>query len=208
MKKPVHVTKRDENSLLYFAEPGVTDESQWEAKEYFMVGGICFPELFQASDGQELTGYVITCGKAEDTQVITVFEQQKFVTITDIIDPETNVIEHYGITSFFNTSWQKYYCDMFFWSQDKIRHKHYLLEILNTPLINPKPDFPESRANIDDMIHAIWTLVTTGKLRFERDSTLHKELDRYKVGDNNPHPSIHALTCAVAGFDVYRKWEE
>ncbi len=203
MKKPVHATINLEKrtSRLYFADDGVDNPDEWIEMSTFMRGGIFFPERYEKLGHQETLGFIVVCGRDVETGIVYVWEQQPFLVITDLLDDE-NRVEFRGITQFLNRSWSKYFCKTFFWSQDKVRHKHYLLEILREPMVNPKPTFIEGRIDIEDALQSVWTLAKTARLRFPSGSTVHQELEAHQIGEAL-HPAVHALACAVGGLGIY-----
>ena len=163
--------------------------------EYMMRGGVCWPE------GED--GFAILAGQDVNNKKIHVFKQSSFLTVDNILRADRS-IEYYGLSSFFNQSWSGYFGRDFFWNQDEEIHKRFRLQVGRSPMIEPKPQFiPAPYADERDANHLIFEYKALGKLKFDKDSELHRQLERLKHDEKAKLPAVHALRCLLAGYERY-----
>ena len=173
--------------------------------EYYLRGGTCWPIPIRIGADHGASGFILMAGRNVVTNKIFVFEQKLFLTVDHILD-STGGIEIEGLSHWFNTLWANYFASSFYYHQDESTHKTFLLQVLRSKMIMPKPSFVETAwqgdANMDALI---WRLGNTGMLKFEKDSELHDALHLFEIQSNHKDtiPAIHALKCALVGLERY-----
>lgn len=203
MRKPIerHYNEKNDTTVLFFSETE-------EGNEYYVRGGICFPITFERAGVRDVQGCALLGGQDVRTKIITIFEQIEFVTIDNIIDDKTQMIEYYGLGSWLNKAWARYYARKFFYNQPFETAKKYRLEIIRSKMINPKP-YLISVPFIDDdeAHHVIWKQVKTKRIKMKEGSILHEQLGVVKGGDKQMLPAVYALACLLIGIErfPYRK---
>jgi len=182
-------------STLYFRES--------ESGQYMMRGGVCWPIPVDDGGKKDVYGYILMAGQNVETKLVTIFEQVQFVVIDHILRPDRS-IEHHGISTWFNRCWSKYFASDFFWHQDNELSRKYLLEIIRSEMIRPKPQLIEvGWSDTEEAKQVIWKFVKLGKLRIEKDSQLYRELEKTKVGEKQTWPAVHALMCCLCGIERF-----
>lgn len=199
-KKPVkQIFNNDESITLYFD----FDEEKLEYPQgnFDIRGGICFPTEFQDEHGNfDIQGFAVLVGFDLDKKIFTVFEECSFIVIDNILNDD-QLIEHQGISSWFSACWSRYYSRKYYWHQDAEMAKRYRLEIGRSQMIEPKPSFIEVPwGNDSDARHIVWKYVKAKKLRYQKGSELHTQLELAKKGENRMYPAVHALQCALMGM--------
>ena len=204
MKPPTNINYNleDRTSTLFFDDKPLG--------KYFLRGGICFPVMSHMNGGLDIQGFAVMCGQEISTGTVYVFEQIGFITIDNILNIETSLIDHHGLAGWFNKMWGTYFADHYFWSQKDVVARKYRTEIHRSKMIKPMPYFQE----LDEMDNtqadiAIWRLVKLKLLKFDADSDVHQALARTKKDATQQStlkiedPAMHALRCAVSGLERY-----
>lgn len=179
---------------------------------YYLRGGICFPVPVRLGADKGAGGFVLICGCNVTTKKIYVFEDRSFLTIDHIVGQDGSV-EFEGLSGWLNECWSYYFARDFYWHQDDQTKKTYMLDILRSTMIKPRPRFLHIDWTDDNQIeHLIWRLGNTGVMKFKADSELHESLRLLEVQTDNRQiiPGVHALKCALAGLmrHPYRKRPE
>ncbi len=187
---------------LYFPRDPKTGEIPWS--EYYLKGGICFPIPIQSQEGDtDVQGYVLMAGVDQISKVITIFEEIPFLVINNIVALD-GTLEFKGVGPEFNRIWAKYYAKDYYFHQHLEAKKQYLLEILRTRSIEPKPAFIEVPWDtVEEAMHIVWKNIKTGKLRYQKDGQLHRELGKVEKGDKEIFPSVYALQVLLAGLERF-----
>lgn len=203
MIKPVNSHfDRDRNAtVLYFP-----DES---SAEYDIKGAICFPVSYEFLQGIHVDGFALIAGQDVATKKVTVFEQRKFVVIDSIVNPATQAIEFPGLAPWFNEMWAKYYGRKFFYHQEPEIVRKYHLEIIRSPMIQPKPGLVEiDWQNDDDALHTVWRYIATKRFTAEKGSELQNQFEMVKATEKKQvYPAVRALECLLMAYDKY-PWRE
>ncbi len=170
--------------------------------EYYVRGGVCWPITVETARGSDVQGYAVLVGQDVKTKICHVFKQCEFVTVDHIIVDVK--IKYPGVATWFNDSWSQYFGRKFYWKQDEELTRSYRTDVFRSEMISPKPQIIEIDWSDDQAaLHLIWRFVKTGKLKFGKDSILHKQLGDVKKGDKDLMPAVHALSCAIAGIGRY-----
>jgi len=200
MKKPIHryFDNHRKTSWLYF-------DDEENPRECYMRGGICFPIRYESLMGIDNHGYAIIAGQDLKTGIVHVFEQMNWVTIDDILaKDESNAVKYSGLSHWLNMAWNQYFMQAFYFSQPDELSRRFRLQVLRSPMINPKPRFIEIHINnTDDLLSAIWHRIKTGLLEIEKDSEIASLLKETKVENKEIFPQIHALGCCLLGLEQY-----
>jgi len=203
VKKPIerHYNEKNDTTVLFFTEAET-------GNEYYMRGGVCWPITVETAGDKDVQGCALLGGQDIETKIITIFEQIDFLTIDNIIDDKTQIIEYYGLGSWFNQGWAKYYAKKFFYNQPFEMAKKYRLEIIRSKMIMPNPQiisvpFVED----DEAYHMIWKMIKTKRIRIKKGSLLHEQIAMSKKGDKRMLPAVHSLACMLLGYErfPYRK---
>lgn len=202
MIKPIgkHYDDHRRTSRLYFDDH--------PTMECHMRGGICWPIQYEENGQLDTNGYAIMAGMDVKTGVVYVFEQEQWVSIDNIINPEDGSMRYVGLSHWFNRVWQEYFGSSFFFHQNFELARRYRLQIYRSPMVYPNPKFkllPPTDAH--DMVSTIWRYVKEGRLKYERGQILDSQLMAVKSGDKQVLPAVHALGCLLAGLDRY-PWRE
>jgi len=205
MIKPAHryFDNHRKTSWLYF--------DKGDPRECYMRGGICFPVKYKSLTGIDNHGYAVMAGQDLKTGIIHVFEQVNWVTIDDILSKGTsqeslpmNAIRYPGLSHWFNMCWNKYFMQTFYFNQPDELSRRFRLQIIRSPMINPKPRIVEMFINSkDDLLSGIWHRIKTGQLEIEKGSEIGDVLKDTMVEDKILFPQIHALGCCLLGFEQY-----
>ena len=173
-----------------------------EVMQCYMRGGICWPQLTERSDQRDFQGFIVMCGQDIRDGTVYVWEQRHFECIDNIICQD--VIKYYGIASWLNKVWTNYFARDYYWHQPFELHKRYMLQIIRSEMVAPKPQFIEidwTDAAEAQMI--VWEYVKLGKIVFPMDSEVHRELNLVKKKEKETSPAVYALQCALTGIERF-----
>jgi hypothetical protein len=199
MDKPTKAVLIPERKLsrLEFARADNPD-----AGEYYLRGGICWPESGGAP-GQAPQGFALMCGLNIRDRVLRVFEQVSFLTVDHVLRPDGG-IEREGVSAWFVEVWRRYFARTFYVNTPESVHRVFLLQTIRSPMIEPKPEFPEvfwreSR----EAWSLVSALIESGRLRVQEGTELDVALTRYCASPDGKlvPPAVWALMCAVFGME-------
>lgn len=164
--------------------------------EYFMRGGVCWPEGMAQ-------GFAIVAGKNINTKSVYIFEQSNFLSIDNIVGPG-QIIEYQGSCTFFNNGWSRYFCRKYFYKQDKQTHRRFYLDVIRSSMVQPKPGFIEAPyTNEEDADHLIFTCLSMGKLVLDKESDLSNQLGVFRNDNKTKLPAVRALRALLVGFERF-----
>lgn len=194
-------------SILWFPDDG--RNPRYEGA-YYMVGGICWPRMVMTEEGEGAQGYAILVGESLKDKKVWVFEEMSFVTVDHVVGCDGR-LEVEGLCTWFNGCWSNYFARLFFWHGDEEMHRRYLRQVLESRMIEPKPDFVEARwTDGTQPLQAIWERLQTKRLNFERNGGVHKGIRQARLGgwdqgdvQGNLPVSVDALMCAIVGMDRF-----
>lgn len=204
IKRPekVYFNKENKTSRLYFqAEPGEEGGANKPASqgEYYMRGGVCWPVLV----GHQVRGYAILAGMDIETKKTYIFEEKAFSCIDHIIG-ESGGIEVEGASSWFNMCWTSYFADTFYYHNYGETHKKYMLQVLRSSMIKPKPCFIDAPWQDEDQaLQAIYERTQQNKLFYKENGALIASLRSMNVKPDKLPPEIIALMCCISGMERY-----
>ena len=132
----------------------------------FMVrGAVCWPATVGRGVDTATEGFVIVAGQELSTKRIVIFEQRPFVCIDHIISTETRRILYEGIAHAMSVWFSRYFVDTYYWHDHMDTHNRYLIQMVRSDMLQPKPWFAEVIWHDDSQAkHAVWELVTHNRL--------------------------------------------
>ena len=191
----VHLDGDGKLSILEFSDR--------EVGRYYMRGGICWPRFEGRDVG--MVGCAVMCGQDVDSGIIRVFEQCEFAVIDHIVTPE-GLIEIEGLAPWFNMCWSRYMARKFYYSSSHTEtHRKYLLEVLRSKMIEPKPEFIEVFfGDSDDMTHTLCSRIQERKFQHRAEDQLAEEFPVWHAELGAPPAVIDAVCVCVEGFSRYQ----
>jgi len=171
--------------------------------DYYPVGGVCWPS---AGTGYVARQGVVLCGICETTtRIVYVVGQESFLTVAHVTRPGSNYIEHVGCCEFFNRMYSTWLCRRYYFDQAEPIAEPFALETYRCELVNPKPMFLDPDIHARDAVTAMRLMLSTGRLKYQRDSLVHEQLRDFDVSaDDTLLPAVHALLCMVAAVATMR----
>lgn len=169
-------------------------ESSAPSGRYYMRGGICWPDYSQP-------GYAVIVGRHLATSVLWVLDERRFAVVDHILRDDGG-IEYEGIAPWVVGMWSRYYCDHYYDHQHGETRRKYLLQVLRSPAIQPKPHFAE--VEWDDPgqpLHSIHEADALGRLKYRASGELFAAMQQHAADNEIIPPALHAAMCAVAGHE-------
>jgi hypothetical protein len=168
--------------------------------EYYVRGGVCWP---RKTAGGEILGCAIICAREMRSGRIFVLAEHEFATVAPVCRPDGGIEDYPYLTQFLTDAWASFFCEAFYRHEDPGVHHLYLMQTLTSPMVEPKPGFPQ--ANWADeltsmsMIHA---LDESGQLKYLEDGPVHTALRLYEADEKGEtfEPPLLALMSAVCGI--------
>lgn len=203
-KPQTAILNEDQSVTLYFDFDD--EELKYPQAEFDIRGGICWPVTFRKDGYVDSQGYILVAGKNLRTGVVTIFEQQQFLVVEPIVDQETQEIMFTGISNFINNAFSNYYCRKYYWHQNYEFSKKWRLDVLRSPMIEPKPQLVEVPWGEDqDAEHLIWAKIKQRLLRHDINAELYNQLQHIKQDDKKSQilPAVRALQCVLMGMERF-----
>lgn len=178
--------------------------------EYALRGGICWPAIVEHSTGR-MEGFALMAGRHVLSRVTYILAQTPFVCVDHVQDGK-GAIQFQGLSTWFVDAWATWFADSYAWKQPWETCRRYLRQVLQSPMIEPKPHFIELDWDDDDDARAIvYEAEATGRLRYEGDSPLHHAMMEFGVAEpteRDRFPAVHALTCALFSLETATPQQE
>jgi len=186
-----------------------TDDSNPLNGEYYIRGGICWPVAVRNSDGQSAVGHVVLVGFNLESKTYLIFDDAEFLCVDPIV--ENGKLTFEGIASWFNMVWARYFCKYWYYHQDDTTHRMYLMQVIRSVMIEPKPGFIEMPWHDDDAVAPVfWRLIATKRVKIGSDAILN-QANQYKTmlgkSELALYPAVYAATCALAAMERW-PWKE
>ena len=166
--------------------------------ECYLRGGVCWPS------GGHPDQYGALVVGAQDVQTLTVYivAEGRFLTIDPCIDRVGGML-FTGAAARFNDIWAKLYCQTYYYREEEGEHRRWMLDILRSPMIQPKPQFVriDWGASTEALVDR-WLAV--GRLRMAEDGESAKGMTalRSRPGvDGMMFPAVRALAALLAGIE-------
>lgn len=178
-----------------------------ETIEAYVRGAVAWPMTLDP-DTNRVYGYALVCAQDVKTGVITVQEETRVECIDHIITSDGQV-KHRGIAPWLNQAWTRYYCDTWFVNADLQTHGKWLLRIMESENVEPKPLWTEILwTNQQDVELAIYERGSQGKFQGIRGGELDKAMVNHRAGlPEKPAAPVWALMTAIAGYDRWPWWD-
>lgn len=160
----VNVDAERDLTSLYFDKKNPyfpTDQSV----DFYIRGAVCWPATIGAGVDQSSEGFFILGAQHLASKRIYIFEQRSFVCIDHITEPGTGRILYEGIAPWLMVWRARYYVDTYYWHDHTDTHSRYLLQLLRSPMLEPKPWFAEVVWYDDAQAQQIlWEAITLQRL--------------------------------------------
>ncbi len=185
------------------------DDSHPMTGEYYCRGGICWPVVPRTGAGGIAIGHAVMVGFNLQTKCYTVFEDVEFRCIDPILENGRMTFE--GIANWLNNCWARYFCHYFYYNAPELVHRTYLMQVLRSEMVSPKPAFIEIPWQSDDQVLPVfWSLINTKRLK--QSSAAIKDQARQCQGALGSvelalYPAVYALTCALVAMERW-PWRE
>lgn len=184
------------------------DHDEWT--EFHMRGGICWPTFVEPdieSIEKHFVGVAIVAGQDVKSKHITVFEQREFVTVENIINPGTRVVEYVGLSQWLNEMWARYYCDKFYIKQEYETFQNYRLDLIRSAILKHHVQCIEVPWNDADIFNLTAKAIKMKIVRIAKDSILASQFQQASPDDKRVRPALHALQCLLSGINRF-PWRE
>jgi hypothetical protein len=199
--KAFHAQRYRDTHNLWFA-----DGSQGE---FYLHGGLCWPVAVQSIEEQY--GCAILAGVNVETGVCHVFEQF----IIDSIEPAYNQhdgrVKSPGLASWLQQVHSAYGARRYYFNQDESLHRMYLLQVLRSRIIDPKPVLvPISWKTDEEAMSAMNHWRMNGNLVIAAGTPIERALQSYRSTPGMKlaqSPPLHALACLLVGLTL-RPWRK
>ena len=172
--------------------------------DFVVKGGICWPIAVGVGFNRTMKGAVVLIGLDISTNVVYVFDERWFVCIDHVLSADGG-IKHEGLAPWFNICWSKYFAKMFYYNHNRDTHRTYMLQVLRSKMIDPKPQFVE--VDWDDEAQAERVYLELGSLgRFVGVEGGHiqtaRQESRIRPGESIS-PVLRALYAGLTGLEKY-----
>lgn len=193
ISRTMHLDRR--TSVLRFAQ----GDNPPPDGEYALRGGIAWPWIVEPNTAR-LEGFALLAGQHLPSRTVYILAQTPFVCVDHVQDPD-GAIRHRGLSTWFVDGWAQWFGDTYGWHQPWHTCRRYLRQVLDSPMIQPKPHLVELDWDRDDDARAIVSeLESTRRLGYPAQSPLHVALLEYAAAqgtERDRFPAVHALTCAL-----------
>jgi len=149
-------------TTMYFQENSIFPSGR--GVDFMVRGAVCWPATVGNGVDTATEGFVIVAGQELESKRVVVFEQRPFVCVDHILAPD-RMIQYEGIAHRMTVWHSRYYVDTYYWHDHLDTHNRYLIQMLRSEMLNPKPWFAEVIWHDDNQAkHAIWEMVTHNRL--------------------------------------------
>lgn len=171
--------------------------------ECYIRGGICWPLIVGSGQSRTVEGYAVLCAQDIRTKIIYVFDEFSFLSVDNLIDPDTHNLTHNGLSQFFTRCWKDYFGKYFFYKQPQFTHKDWAMRVSRSVMIEPKPNFIRLVWNEDRQAdQSIYERAFTGKLFYCASDGVDRAMMAREQEDVDL-PAYCALRAAVVGIEKY-----
>lgn len=173
--------------------------------EFYLHGGLCWPVA--VGDIENQYGCIIMGGLNCQTGIVHIFEQFCFEGIETAFDQDEGRIVADGLDAFLGQVSGAYGTKRYYVNQDESIHRMYLLQVLRSRQIDPKPVLvPITWQTDEEAISAMnhWRL--TGKLVIGSGTPIEAAFQRFRATPGiklGQVPELHALACLLVGLTLY-----
>ena len=168
---------------------------QEQARDFYVRGSVCWPEGKQQ-------GFCIVAGQTLDDKQVWLFDQFEFRTVEHWFNDDQSLRQR-GLCYFLQNSWAKYGCRVFFiYSQNAELVRRFLVQIIKSQMVMPKPELIPTPYTDDDKIsdNVIEEYLILQKLKGDKNTTLYSQLSSPNI---DQYPGPYALKALLAGYEAF-----
>lgn len=164
-----------------------------QARNFYMRGAVAWPE------GKK-EGFALIAGQATDTKEVWLFDEFAFMTVDHWFNQD-QALKREGLVTFLLKCWAQYGCHTFFYSQDAELHRRYLLQCLDSAMIQPKPELIRTMYTEDEKIrdNIVQEYLALGRLKGDKNSQLYQHMTTSAMDEPL---GKHVLRCLLAGYEA------
>lgn len=163
--KPLRVQLTDRNCVSFQFENANRYFPNDRAVDFYVRGAVCWPATVGNGNDKATEGFILVAGQELRTKRVFIFEQRPFVCIDSILNPETGLIQYEGITQRLTYWHARYRANTFYWHDHTDTHNRYLVQLIRSEMLNPKPWFVEVMWHEESQaVNALWELITKNML--------------------------------------------
>lgn len=134
--------------------------------EFYIRGAVCWPATIGEGVDTATEGFVIVAAQEIKSRKVYVLEARPFLCVDHITNAE-GVIQYEGIAPELVRWFARYYCDTYFWHDHSDTHNRYLVQMVRSEMLNPKPWFVEVMWYDDSQArHALYELISQQRFVF------------------------------------------
>lgn len=165
-----------------------------QSREFYMRGAIGWLE------GKK-PGFALLAGQTLDTKEVWLFDEFEFMTVDHWLN-EDQTLKQEGLSSFLLKCWSKYGCRTFFYNQDIEIHRRYYFQILDSIMIDPKPEFLRTPYTTDEKIrdNIVDEYLALGKLKGNKHSRVYEYMKSHAYDEPM---GLHCIRCLLGGFEAF-----
>lgn len=161
---------------------------------YRVAGSVCWPTQQVGAMDTVSNGFIAVAAENLLTSVVYVLMESEFIVVDPILRADGG-IEYRGLSQFLNEAWAKMGCTKYFWTGNDETHRTYLLSVIRSRNIEPKPSFVQMPEIPEDQAaHCLNTLIEVGRIKINKDGPLFKALQTRGV---RPGPYVPAVQAAI-----------
>lgn len=182
-----------------------------QSVDFYVRGAVCWPATISSGSDQATEGCFLLAGQDLRTGCIYIFEQVPFVCVDHIIEPGSGRIQYEGVSPVLKFWNARYYVDTYYWHDHTDTHTRYLLQLVRSPYLDPKPWFAEVVWYDDEQAkQALWEKISHGRLVHwagenpERDmqEPLYRGLMLFR-DEGKVLPAAKAAMTLMMGYERY-----
>ena len=172
---------------------------QEQSREFFMRGAIGWLEGTKI--GHVKPGFCLLGGQTTDTKEVWLFDEFEFMTVDHWFNDDQTLRQE-GLCSFLTKCWSQYGCRSFFYNQPTEIHKRYLLQVLDSPMISPKPEFMRTPYTEDEKIrdNIVQEYLALKKLKGDKNSKLFEQMVSLAIDEPM---GVHCVRCLLGGYEAF-----
>lgn len=171
-----------------------------QSREFYMRGAVAWLEGTKTEHVKP--GFCIIAGQTmEPPKEVWLFDEFEFMTVDHWFNADQTLRQE-GLSAFLLKCWSKYGSRAFFYNQSVEIHKRYLLQVIDSPMISPKPEFIQTPYTEDEKIRdsIIQEYLALGKLKGDKNTKLYEQI---KSAITDIAMGEHCLRCLLGGFEAY-----
>ena len=204
---PIHAAYQPEENCVVLKFGEIEKVHELDGR-YRVAGAVCWPSTTGFKEECGTAGYIIAAAESLRSGIVYLFKESDFLVVNPILRDSDGGIEHPGLSQFLADAWAKLLCNKYYWTGDEKTNRTYLLQILRSPNIEPKPSFVHMPAiPFEQARHSLNTLIYTARIRMDKDCQLARALETDEVRVGPVEACVVAAVTLAAAFQrfPYRK---